>query len=135
MPRFFFHLRSPTGLERDDIGLDLDGVEAAYLGAYAAIPEMTLDLLREKANPYQHAFEIMDAAGNLLMEVLFSEVLNSGQKASPPQRNRQWQKAQAEMDRTERLIASIHVEQAALLSTLAETKRLLAESRQVLGRT
>ena len=135
MPRFFFHLRSPAGLEQDEIGLDLDGVERAYLDAYATIPAMGVDLLLGKSNPYRHAFEIMDEEGHLLMEVPFSEALDEGRKPLPLDARRHWSKAKAEMEQTARLIASIQAEQTALQSTLAETKRLLAEANKVLGRT
>ena len=73
MPRFYFHLRSPAGLDRDDIGLDLEGVEAAYLDACASVPSMIMDLLQRNASPYQHTFEIVDSSGNLLTEVPFAE--------------------------------------------------------------
>ncbi|MBB2960948.1 DUF6894 family protein [Methylobacterium sp. R2-1] len=134
MPRFFFHLRSHNGWEQDDTGLDLDGVESAYLEAYAAVPAISADLLREKANPYRHTFEIMDASGNLLLEVPFSEVLEEGKQPSPPDQRRRWHKAQAEMERTACLIADVQAEQAALQATLADTRRLLAEARKASGR-
>ena len=135
MPRFFFHLRTPAGLERDDIGLDLDGVERAYLDAYASIPAMGVDMLLEKANPYRYAFEIMDEGGNLLMEVPFSEALDEKKKPLPPDARRRWRKAKAEMERTARLIASLQDGRAALDATLAETMRLLAEAKKVSRRT
>jgi hypothetical protein len=75
MPWFYFHLRGPEGLERDDIGLELANVEAAYLGACRSVPGMSADLIYETANPMRYAFEITDASGGLLMEVPFTEVL------------------------------------------------------------
>ncbi|MBB2964453.1 DUF6894 family protein [Methylobacterium sp. R2-1] len=135
MPRFFFHLRTPDGFDQDDVGLDLAGVECAYLEAYAAVPAISADLLREKANPYRHTLEIMDASGNLLMELPFSEVLEERRQPSPPDQRRRWHEAQAEMERTACLIADVQAEQAALRATLAETKRLLAEARKATGRT
>ncbi len=129
MPRFYFHLRTPNGTEPDEIGLDLDGVEDAYLDAYASIPSMMPDMLRQKASPYQYAFEIMDASGNLLMEVPFAEVLDRARKP-PPQQRARWRNAQAEVERTMRLIAGVQEEQQALQATLSETMRLLAATRR-----
>ena len=40
MPRYFFHLRTAAGLEDDELGLEFPGLEAAYLDACRAIPEM-----------------------------------------------------------------------------------------------
>jgi hypothetical protein len=133
MPLFYFHLRGPKGLERDDVGLELACVEAAYLGACQAVPGMSADLAREETNPARYAFEITDARGNLLMDVPFTEVLDRGHKPAPPRSSARLGKAVAEMARTASLICSITEERAALQVTLTETRRLLALSR-TLGR-
>ncbi|MBX9661047.1 MAG: hypothetical protein K2X00_21015 [Nitrospiraceae bacterium] len=133
MPLFFFHLRSPAGLDRDEIGLDLDGLEIAYLEACASIPNMAADLLKRKAKPSQHSFEIMDAADNLLMEVPFSEVLDRERKPVRPDLHRWHQQAHAQKERSARLIAAVAAEQRALRANLTETKRLLAEARKATG--
>jgi len=108
-------------------------VESAYLEAYASVPAISADLLRKKANPYRHTFEITDADGNLLLEVPFSEVLEKGKPPLPPDQRRLWHKALAEMERTACLIADVQEERAALRATLEETKRLLAEGRKAAG--
>jgi hypothetical protein len=130
MPVFFFHLRTPSHLERDDIGVELAGVEAAYLEACRTIPSLSVELGRRGANPYRHAFEITDAAGTPLIEVPFPEVLDRGRRPVPPASAAQHRKVAATMERTAELIASIRAERAALNATLAETRRLLAEVRQ-----
>ena len=104
MPHFYFHLRTPAGWERDQDGLDFIGLEAAYLDACRTIPDMAADLVRRKHDPLPYGFEIADEAGQLLMEVPFSEVLASGHKPRQPIRPALPQKAQAEMERTVRLI-------------------------------
>lgn len=88
MPWFHFHLRTPTGLERDDIGLEFAGVEAAYLEVWHTIPEISADLARTKADLGQYAFEITDANGRLLMEVPFAGRLRSGRRPRRPKRAR-----------------------------------------------
>lgn len=130
MPRFYFHLRCPSGLDRDEIGLDLDGVEAAYLEACAAIPAIAAELCEQRANPHRHAFEIVDAAGTLLMDVPFAEVLDPRRKRVRPTSPKQWRKALVEMERTARLITELAQEQSGLRASLDETKRLLAEARK-----
>lgn len=106
MPRFYFHLRGLKGLERDDIGLELANVEAAYLGACQAVPGMSTDLIYETANPTRYAFEITGASGDLLIEVPFTEVLDRGRKPIAP-RSALRRRAAAEMARTAHLISSI----------------------------
>ena len=85
MPWFYFHLRTPQGLEPDDTGLEFAGIEAAYLEACASIPEISADLACEGKNPARYAFEITDPAGRPLMEVPFTEILDRGRRpnASP----------------------------------------------------
>jgi hypothetical protein len=131
MPLFYFHMRGPKGLERDDVGLELAGVEAAYLGACQAVPGMSADLIHEGRNPTRYAFEIVDESGNLLMDVPFTEVLDRGHKLAAPRSGARLRKAAAEMERTASLMRAIDEQRATLQATLAETRRLLALSRKV----
>jgi hypothetical protein len=131
MPRFYFHLRSPKGVEQDDTGLEFAGLEDAYLEACRTIPELSADFAREERNPARYAFEITDPAGSFLMDVPFTEVLDRGRKPVAPFTAARLQKAAAEVARTAYLINSIEEQRAALQITLAETRRLLAMSKQM----
>ena len=133
MPRFYFHLRGPAGLDRDEIGLNLDGLEAAYLDACASVPALSFEMLQQRVSPDQHTFEIMDAVGTLLMEVPFAEVLERGRKPVRPHQRADFSEASAEIARARRLIAELQDERQALRDTLTETKRLLAEARKAGG--
>ena len=135
MPLFYFHLRSPKGLEQDETGLEFADLETAYLEAYRTVPELGAEFARQEKNPARYAFEIADAAGLLLMEVPFTEVLDRGRKPVAPSSPRHLQGAVATMARTAYLITSIREERAALRATLAETKRLLAASKQAVRRS
>lgn len=130
MPWFYFHLRGPKSLERDEVGLELASVEAAYLGAYRAIPGMSADLIHEKANPFHYAFEIADASGRLLMELPFTEFLDRGRRPAPPSPADLFRKGRAEMERTAGLLKELSAERAALEATLSETRRLLTASER-----
>jgi len=77
MPLFFFHLRTPSCLEEDELGLELDDVETAYLDACRAFPPMATDLLDCGHEPLGCSFEITNGAGELLMEVPFSEAISA----------------------------------------------------------
>src|SRR5215469_3686204 len=71
MPRFFFHIRSPAGLERDDLGVDLRDIEVAHLEARRAMAGISADLVQEGRDPAEHYFEITDGRGRTVMEVPF----------------------------------------------------------------
>ena len=101
MPWFYFHLRTPAGLERDDLGLELAGIEAAYLDGCRAIPTMAADLMKKRVDPQRCCFEIADSEGQVLLEVPFTEILDKGRKPlTRPALLAQRRKAAAEMTLT-----------------------------------
>lgn len=134
MPWFYFHLRGPKGLEQDTTGLELAGIEAAYLGACKAIPGMSADLIHEAKNPIRYSFEITDAAGRVLMEVPFPEVLDPVLVRVEPPSTERFRKGRTAMKRTKELITALRQEHAALQLTLSETRRLLEAADQARGR-
>lgn len=75
MPLFYFHLRTPRGLDRDNTGLDMANVEAAYLEACRAIPDMAVDLMRTGESPGRYSFKITNAVGQVVWLIPFTEVL------------------------------------------------------------
>ena len=125
MPKFYFHLRGPNGLDYDDEGLELASVEAAYLEAFKAVPGMGSDLASTAKNPIRYGFEITDARGTTLMVVPFGEVLDRGQKRTKQPAKLRFHKGRAEMRRTAGLIVELRDAHAKLNVTLAETQRLL----------
>ena len=148
MPRFYFHLRTPSGLNRDEAGSEFTSLEAAHLDAFDAIGTMTVDLVRQKANPWQYGFEITDAAGKTLLDLPFAEYLDRGRRSTLPPasvdlrsvdmpriadelRGRRDAAAQA-LSRSHALQKTLHEQKAALQDTLAETRRLLNEAGRVL---
>ncbi|WP_431311165.1 DUF6894 family protein [Methylobacterium nigriterrae] len=131
MPRYFFHLRTPDGLQWDGEGVPFAGLDAAYLDVCRTIPAMTAELQRTGTRPRQllrYAFEIADAEGQLLMEVPFTEVLDGARMPRRPAPALD-QKARAEIQRSERLIAAVQQERDALYATLSQTHALLARLR------
>lgn len=143
MPRFYFHLRTPSGLNQDEAGSDFTGLEAAYLDAFDAIGTMTVDLVRQKANPWLYGFEITDAAGTILLDLPFAEYLDRGRRSTlgptsvdmrriaDELRERGDVAAQALL-RSHALQMALQEQGAALQETLAETRRLLGEAGRVL---
>ncbi|WP_144760761.1 DUF6894 family protein [Methylobacterium dankookense] len=73
MPSFYVDLRAPGWAEPNDIPIEFDSLEAAYLDACASIPGVINDLLSEKRDLTGCAFEIRAGTGELLMKVPFTE--------------------------------------------------------------
>ena len=75
MPRFFFDLATPRGVERDDVGVVFASMEAAYLDACRAALEISIEMLRNRQDPDRHSFEVRDERVQLVLEIPFAEVL------------------------------------------------------------
>ncbi|MET7242294.1 hypothetical protein ABZT49_02900 [Methylobacterium sp. EM32] len=143
MPHFYFHLRTPNGLNEDEVGSEFDSLEAAYLDVLDTIGAMTVDLPRQKANPWQYGFKIANAAGKTLLDLPFAEYLGRGRTSTLPPtsvdtqriadelRGRRDAAAQALL-RSHALQMALQEQGAALQDTLAETRRLLDEAGRVL---
>jgi hypothetical protein len=71
MPRYFFHLRSPSDSYDDTEGCELDDDEAALGEARAAACELTADRLRRGLATAETVFEVQDADGTIVGTVLF----------------------------------------------------------------
>lgn len=73
MPRYFFHVRSPHGLEIDPNGLEFESLDEAIADARKAGAEILLDQAVEETRAHPHAsFEIVDASGQVVAKVPFS---------------------------------------------------------------
>ena len=129
MAYFYCHLHGPLGYERDEIGLEFTGLDAVYLDVCRAILDMSADLARSGHDPMPYAFEIMDAAGVLLMDVPFREMLNKG----PRNRQRRFPASsamqRAEMARAVNLRAAVSDAIARLSETISMSHRIVARSR------
>jgi hypothetical protein len=83
MGRFFFDLRNGSVLERDELGLELPDVEAAYLEAHRAAIDIWSEACREGRKPDYRCFEIRDSEGRVVVELPFTEALSIGAKSAP----------------------------------------------------
>jgi hypothetical protein len=77
MPRYYFHLASRDGYERDEVGSDLPDVHEAYLEAFETAQQLSVDLIRQNARPAHYRFEICDDRNRVVMELPFGEILGS----------------------------------------------------------
>ncbi|MDR7038872.1 MULTISPECIES: DUF6894 family protein [Methylobacterium] len=143
MPRYYFHLRTRDALQWDPEGVCFPGLDEAYLDVCQAVREIAVEYLqtgRPRTEVRCYAFEITDAEGRLLMDVPFTEVLD-GLSSRPRRMPASAIKAQTEIERTRRLIASVGEQREALQATLGETQllmtrlRALSEGQRGLNRT
>jgi hypothetical protein len=86
MPLFYFHLRTPDGLEEDKIGLSLSDLEDAHREVLLAIPDLTAEMMRIGRSPFRCVFEITDEKGQILMELPFAQMITrqAGRDAAVP---------------------------------------------------
>src|ERR1043165_3338092 len=83
MARYFFHLTSPDGSSKDEIGTELPNAEAAYLEACDTALDMSFEMLRKRADPSRHAFEVRDEGGHVIFEIPFAEVTRPAERRAP----------------------------------------------------
>ena len=73
MPRYFFNVRSASGLQMDPQGLDFANLDEAIADARKAGAEILLDrAVEESEKRSQATFEIVDASGQVVAKVPFS---------------------------------------------------------------
>ena len=82
MTRYFFHLRSLNGVERDQVGLLFKDLEHAYLAACDSLPEIAMEILHSGSNPMEFSFDLENARGDALMTVPFTELLRNQNQRS-----------------------------------------------------
>lgn len=126
MPQFYFHLRDELGLHSDDLGTEFPDVETAYLEAFAGARDLWAEMLQERRDPRRSRFEVANAAGQPLFELLFTEVLETTVRGAP---NPPWALALAARGRAERLTALTQ----GLTEEIAVAQRLVQETRDLLG--
>ena len=84
MPKFHFNLISDSGgFTPDEVGLEFDTLDDAYLDVFRAILDISFDMLKARKDPHNHSFNIADPAGVVLLEVPFSEALRPSRLGKP----------------------------------------------------
>lgn len=127
MSRFFFDFRQGSQLTPDKVGLEYPSVEAAYLEAMGAAGEMFGDLLAERQDPRNCAFEIRGETGEVLFTVTFLELLDACHDAAPRRALSQaMQYARATQAKSNRVRGEFHNEIEALRESLRRSLALIA---------
>jgi hypothetical protein len=118
-------------LSRDDIGVDLPDLDAAYLEAFRAAQEMWSELLAERSDPFLRSFEISDTDGRALLTLPFREVLPCIPKGARAMTD-VVRSASDLLERTRALTASLREQIVASQKTIEATQKALATSQRVL---
>lgn len=82
MPHYFFDLVGPQGVEADEVGLEFNSLEFAYLEADRAARAIAAEMLHARTSPAGHYFALRDAARRLVIEVPFEDFLR--RRRPPP---------------------------------------------------
>ena len=123
MARYYFHLWNGSKFEIDDVGVELDFAEHAYLEACEAAREIWSEMARLREDASSYRFFVLDQRGQTVFDVPFSEVLAPSTKASP--------KASAEQarNRHRKLAVELAREIETARSNIARSKEILSVSR------
>lgn len=130
MALFFFHFFDGESHFTDDQGVELASAEVAFLEAAATARAMCSELLAERRNPLDCAFEIALATGEVLMRLDFSELLNGNPKrdARPAHASEVIKRAIEENHRR------VNVARDDLRLSLEQARQSLAETNSLLVR-
>jgi hypothetical protein len=80
MERFFFHLKTPSAMQRDETGIELGSMEEARAEAVNAIPGLAADLLRVGTDPMNCELIIVPQSGKGQAVVRFLDLVKGRQR-------------------------------------------------------
>jgi Domain of unknown function (DUF6894) len=69
MPRFYFHIRGPSGRVKDHTGIEFESLDEAVADATRARQEMLADAALEARSHSTRSFEITDYSGRVLATI------------------------------------------------------------------
>ena len=128
MAHFYFHFSDGESQTRDELGLELDTAEQAYLEAFATTRSMWPELLAARCNPLDCSFEVADANGAVLFRLPFSELFDA---CRPP-------RAPGAQSQLRQSIAATHVRARAAREDIRfgfdQVRQSLQEANDLLGR-
>jgi hypothetical protein len=124
MPHYYFHIASPNEFTSDEIGVECRDVEAAYLDAFQGALEISIEMLRQRQNPFVYRFEICNKDGELLLDLPFSEILAPAARPAPT--SQLYQSLQRHHQRAQKAQGDLKLECEQVRSLLRSTRALLA---------
>jgi hypothetical protein len=87
MAHYFFDFREGSDCCADAQGTEFANVEQAYLEAFTGAQDMWSELLRQRRDPRQCAFEVRNEQRDLLFVLMFQEVIESCENHKRAKRN------------------------------------------------
>lgn len=130
MKLYFFHFFDGKSCSTDDIGLELDSSEQAYLEAARSAKAMWSELLEDRCDPMRCSFHVADADGKELFRFEFAELVENCRAPQKPALRPTEVLARNFADHHRR-VTDAH---SGIGSTVEEVRKSLAESSTLLGR-
>jgi hypothetical protein len=118
--RFYFHLWLGDRYERDEIGLECCEAEEAYIQAFHAAQDGWVEAVRARSDPRRYRFDVADAAGTVIFEVPFVEVIDT------PKRVGRFLPIARTTERNVALVAEISRQIAQAGANLEQSRQLIA---------
>jgi len=75
MTRYFFNLWTCDAYVIDEMGIELESADEAYLEAFHCAREISIDMLRQRRSARRYRFDVVDSQGRLVHAVLFTEAM------------------------------------------------------------
>ena len=128
MSRFYFNFRQGGTFTSDDTGCEFANVEEAYLAAVRAAQDIWHELLIERENPLECAFEVLDAKGRDLFTLPFSEILEACIGQPPGKLPHQSVTSETALAKAQQRISDVS-------KTLTQARAKLLDARALLSQT
>jgi hypothetical protein len=77
VPRYYFDVSDGDTFTKDDVGLELDGIEAARAEARKALPDIARDVLPEGGDRRTMTIRVRDEAGKVLITATLSLLIET----------------------------------------------------------
>lgn len=127
MPRYHFNFIDDTAYMADEIGVELDSAETAFLEAFRGAQDIWHERLRQRRDPRACSFQVTDAKGAMLFVLPFAEVLESCRSRTVPPRASSVVDARATAGRMKRLTGE-------LSEVMKATEHQILRARAILAR-
>ena len=129
MPRYFFDLASPGAVERDELGIEFDDLDMAYLDAWRAVAEISAEMSGEGRDPSRLRFDVRDACRRPLLDIPFGEMTKPCRLRPPPPSAAVLAAVAIQRARSDELKAQLRVVVAEAEATLDVSRETVRQSR------
>ncbi len=130
MPRYHFNFFDDTAYFADEVGVELDSVETAFLEAFRGAQDIWHERLRQRRDPRACSFDVTDHQGAVLFVLPFAEVLDSCRRRTGPVEAPRFVDAMSNTGRTRRLTSELSEVMEATRSEILRAQAILARAEK-----